>query len=364
MSGNKIGKMFNVTNFGSSHGKALGAVVDGCPANLEISDNDIQIELDKRRPGTSNITSSRQEKDKINILSGLFNGKTDGTPITAVVYNRDMDSSAYENLKNNPRPGHGDYTWKTKYDIYDYRGGGRGSGRTTIGHVIGGAIAKKLLNTMNIKVLSHVTQIGNIKAAKMEINEIEENIDLNTVRCADPCAAQRMEALILHLKESRESVGGIVETIISNVPAGLGEPVFNKLDSDIAHILMGIGSVKGVEIGIGFKAAELKGSQMNDGFYIDNNIIKTRTNNAGGILGGISTGMPIIIRMAVKPTPSISQIQKTVDLKTMKDTKIKIEGRHDPCICPRITTVAKASVSIIIADHLIRAGYIHPCKLK
>lgn len=364
MSGNKIGKMFNVTTFGSSHGKALGAVVDGCPANLEISDNDIQIELDKRRPGTSNITSSRQEKDKINILSGLFNGKTDGTPITAVVYNKDMDSSAYENIKNNPRPGHGDYTWKTKYNIYDYRGGGRGSGRTTIGHVIGGAIAKKLLNTMNIKVVSHVTQIGNIKAAKMEFNGIEENIDLNTVRCADPYAAPRMEALILHLKESGESVGGIVETIISNVPVGLGEPVFNKLDSDIAHILMGIGSVKGVEIGIGFKAAELKGSQMNDGFYIDNNIIKTRTNNAGGILGGISTGMPIIIRMAVKPTPSISQIQKTVDLKTMKDTHIKIEGRHDPCICPRITTVSEASVSIIIADHLIRAGYIHPCKLK
>lgn len=364
MSGNKIGKMFKVTTFGSSHGKALGAVVDGCPAGLEISDKDIQVELDKRRPGTSNITTSRGEKDEVNVLSGLFNGKTDGTPITAVVYNRDMDSSAYENLKNNPRPGHGDYTWKARYGLYDYRGGGRGSGRTTIGHVIGGAIAKKILDTLNIKVLSHVIQVGNIKAAKMELNEIEANIGLNSVRCADPDAAPRMEALILHLKETGESVGGIVETIVSNVPAGLGEPVFNKLDADIAHILMGIGSVKGVEIGIGFKAAELKGSQMNDGFCIDEGKINTRTNNAGGILGGMSTGMPITVRMAVKPTPSISQIQKTVDLKTMKDTEIKVAGRHDPCICPRITPVAEASVSIIIADHLIRAGYINPCKLN
>ncbi len=363
MSGNKIGKMFNVTTFGSSHGTALGAVVDGCPAGLMLTDNDIQTELDKRRPGSSLITTSRGETDQVKVLSGIFEGKTDGTPITAIVYNKDMDSSVYKKFKDNPRPGHGDFTWKTKYGTYDYRGGGRGSGRTTIGHVIGGAIAKKLLNTLNIRVVSHVTQVGTIIANKMEFEDIETNVKLNPVRCADPLAAPRMEALILHCKEQGESVGGIVETIILNPPAGLGEPVFEKLDSDIAAILMGIGSVKGVEIGIGFKAAEIKGSQMNDEFYIDKNTIKTRTNYAGGILGGISTGMPIITRMAVKPTPSISRIQKTVDLETMEDTEIEISGRHDPCICPRITPVAEASVSIVITDHLIRAGFINPCKI-
>ena len=363
MSGNNIGKMFNVTTFGSSHGKALGAIIDGCPAGLEISVKDIQIELDKRRPGTSQITTSRQESDKVEILSGIFNGKTDGTPITAVVYNRDMDSSSYGNLKNKPRPGHGDYTWIARYGAYDYRGGGRGSGRTTIGHVIGGAVAKKLLDTVKIKVISHVTQVGTVKANKIDPNDIESNIESNTVRCADPDAAPRMEALILHMKEQGDSVGGVVETIVLNPPAGLGEPVFEKLDSDIAKVLMGIGSVKGVEIGVGFLAAQLKGSQMNDEFYMDKYNIKTKTNHSGGILGGMSTGMPIMVRMAVKPTPSISKIQKTVDLELMKDTEITISGRHDPCICPRITPVAEASVSIIIADHLLRAGFINPVKL-
>jgi chorismate synthase len=363
MSGNTLGKMFKVTTFGSSHGIALGAVVDGCPAGLELSDNDIQSELDKRRPGTSQITSSRNEKDEVKILSGIFKGKTDGTPITAVVYNREMDSSAYDNLKNHPRPGHGDYTWHMRYGNYDYRGGGRGSGRTTIGQVIGGAVAKKLLNILNIKVISHVTQIGTVKANKMEPNEIESNLKMNSVRCADPEAAPRMEALILHVKEQGESVGGVVETIVLNAPAGLGEPVFEKLDSDIAGVLMGIGSVKGVEIGVGFKVAELKGSQMNDEFYMDNKIVKTRTNHAGGILGGISTGMSIIARMAVKPTPSISIMQKTVDIDSLEDAEIIINGRHDPCICPRITPVAEASVSIVLADHLIRSGFINPVKL-
>jgi chorismate synthase len=363
MSGNTLGKMFKVTTFGSSHGIALGAVVDGCPAGLELSDNDIQSELDKRRPGTSQITSSRNEKDEVKILSGIFKGKTDGTPITAVVYNREMDSSAYDNLKNHPRPGHGDYPWHMRYGNYDYRGGGRGSGRTTIGQVIGGAVAKKLLNILNIKVISHVTQIGTVKANKMEPNEIESNLKMNSVRCADPEAAPRMEALILHVKEQGESVGGVVETIVLNAPAGLGEPVFEKLDSDIAGVLMGIGSVKGVEIGVGFKVAELKGSQMNDEFYMDNKIVKTRTNHAGGILGGISTGMSIIARMAVKPTPSISIMQKTVDIDSLEDAEIIINGRHDPCICPRITPVAEASVSIVLADHLIRSGFINPVKL-
>jgi chorismate synthase len=384
MSGNKIGEMFNVTTFGSSHGTALGAVVDGCPAGLELSRDDIQIELDKRRPGTSKITTPRSEKDRVEILSGIFQGKTDGTPIAAVVQNRDMKSSAYESLKNTPRPGHGDYTWKARYGHYDYRGGGRGSGRVTIGHVIGGAVAKKLLKTLNIEVLAHVTQVGNIKAQKIdfskinseitdfnknsdemkEFNEMKRNIEKNPVRCADLEAAEKMENLILSMKEKGNSVGGIVETLVLNTPAGLGEPVFDKLDADIAKVLMGIGSVKGVEIGEGFRSAELSGSQMNDEFYINGNNVKTKTNRAGGILGGISNGMPIVARIAVKPTPSISKLQKTVNMEDMEDAEIEIMGRHDPCICPRVTTVAEAVMAITIADHLIRGGFITPCKLS
>lgn len=363
MSGNSTGKMFKITTFGSSHGTALGAVVDGCPAGLELSKEDIQKELDKRRPGTSKVTTSRGETDEVQILSGIFEGKTDGTPIAAVVYNRDMDSSAYKPLINKPRPGHADYGWISKYGHYDYRGGGRASGRTTIGHVIGGAVAKKLLEKLNIKVIAHVTKVGSIEAQKVELSKLAENIENNSVRCADLEAAAKMEELILDLKQKGDSVGGIVETVVLNAPAGLGEPVFDKLDADIAKALMGIGSVKGVEIGVGFEAAGLKGSQMNDEFYIENNEIKTKTNNSGGILGGISNGMPIVARMAVKPTPSISKVQETVDLEKMENTEIEIRGRHDPCICPRVTSVAEASVAVVLVDHLIRAGFIHSCRL-
>jgi len=359
MSGNTIGKMFKITTFGSSHGTALGAVVDGCPAGLQLSEEDIQKELDKRKPGTSKITTSRGETDQVKILSGVFEGKTDGTPVTAVVYNKDMDSSAYTALRGKPRPGHADYCWETKYGHYDYRGGGRASGRTTIGHVIGGAIAKKLLQKLNIEIIAHVTRIGDIEAQKVDFIKIKENIEKNAVRCGDLEAAEKMEELILHLKEKGDSVGGLVEIIALNIPAGLGDPVFDKLDADIAKILMGIGSVKGVEIGAGFKSSQMKGSQMNDEFYIENDI-KTKTNNSGGILGGISDGMPVMARIAVKPTPSISITQKTVDLKQMKNTEIDIHGRHDPCICPRITTVAESSIAVVIADHLLRSGFIHP----
>lgn len=364
MSGNSIGKIFKITTFGSSHGIALGAVIDGCPAGLELSEEDIQKELDKRKPGTSKVTTSRGETDQVQILSGIFEGKTDGTPIAAVVHNKDMDSSAYAAIRGKPRPGHADYCWETKYSRYDYRGGGRASGRTTIGHVIGGAVAKKLLKTLNIKVIAHVTRIGHIEAKKIELDTVEENIEKNAVRCADLEAAEKMEELILDLKSDGDSVGGTVETVALNVPAGLGEPVFDKLDADIAKVLMGIGSVKGVEIGTGFKSSQMKGSQMNDEFYKDDNKIKTKTNNSGGILGGISDGMPVIVRMAVKPTPSISKTQKTVDLNKHENTEIKIKGRHDPCICPRITAVAESSVAVIITDHVLRAGFIHPDKLN
>jgi chorismate synthase len=363
MSGNTTGEMFKVTTFGSSHGTALGAVIDGCPAGLELNEEDIQAELNKRRPGTSKITTPRGETDQVQILSGVFQGRTDGTPIAAVVYNRDADSSAYEALKNTPRPGHGDYTWKARYGSYDYRGGGRGSGRVTIGHVIGGAVAKKLLKTMGIEVVAHVTQIGKIKAKKVNINQIVSKIQENPVRCADHVAASSMEELILDLKSQGNSVGGIVETLVLNAPAGLGDPVFDKLDADIAKALLAIGAVKGVEIGAGFESAELTGYEMNDEYYVSDEGIKTTTNQAGGILGGMSNGMPIVARMAVKPTPSISRPQKTVDIEKMEDAEIEIKGRHDPCICPRVTPVAEAAVAMVVVDHLIRGGFMGPTTL-
>lgn len=362
---NTIGKIFSITSFGSSHGKALGAVVDGCPANLELSEEDIQIELNKRRPGTSALTTSRKEGDKIEIVSGIFEGKTDGTPITGIVYNTNQKSKDYSNIKSTPRPGHGDFCWMERYGIYDYNGGGRGSGRITIGHVIGGAIAKKLLKTQGIEIVSHVVQIGDIKAKDIDYENLKESIEKNNVKCSDEEAAKLMEELILSKKQEGDSVGGIVETIATGVPAGLGEPVFGKLDGDLAQILMSINAVKGVEIGLGFESAKSSASEINDEFYYDeDNNVKTKTNNSGGILGGMSNGMPIVSRIAVKPTPSISKIQNTIDLERQEDTTIEISGRHDPCICPRVTAVAESATAIILADHMIRGGFIHPTNLN
>ena len=362
---NTTGKIFRVTSFGTSHGKALGAVIDGCPANLELSEEDIQIELNKRRPGTSAITTSRQEADKVEILSGIFEGKTDGTPIAGIVYNTNQKSKDYSQLKDTPRPGHGDYCWIEKYGNYNYNGGGRGSGRVTIGHVIGGAIAKKLLSHFNIKVISHVVQIGDIMAHSTDINILEENINKNPVRCGDLEAAKAMEELILEKKSEGDSIGGIVETIAVGVPAGLGEPVFGKLDGDLAKILMEIGAVKGVEIGLGFDVATASASEINDEFYYDEfGEVETKTNSSGGILGGMSNSMPIVSRIAVKPTPSISKVQQTINLKEHENASMEIKGRHDPCICPRVTAVAESATAIVLADHMIRSGFIHPSNIE
>ena len=270
---NSIGEKFRITSFGSSHGKALGAVVDGCPANLELTVEDIQKELDKRKPGTSSVTTPRKEGDEVQILSGIFEGKTDGTPITGVVFNKNQHSKDYSMFKNTPRPSHGDFGWMMKYGNYDYNGGGRGSGRVTIGHVIGGAVAKKLLETKEIEIISHVTQIGDITADPQDFNVIKENIEKNPIRCADLKAAKEMEDLIISKKEEGDSVGGIVETIAIGIPAGIGEPVFERLDGDLARILMNIGAVKGVEIGLGFDVAKHLGSQINDEYQIENNQI-------------------------------------------------------------------------------------------
>ncbi len=362
---NTNGKIFITTSFGTSHGKAIGAIVDGCPANLDLCEEDIQKELNKRKPGTSKLTTPRKESDKIEILSGIFNGKTDGTPICGIIYNKNQKSKDYESIKNTPRPGHGDYGWIKKYGNYNYNGGGRGSGRVTIGHVIGGAIAKKLLyETYKIKVISHVVQIGDIMAHSTDIDEIEEKVQQNDVKCCDAEAAKAMEELILAKKAEGDSVGGIVETIATNVPAGIGEPVFSKLDGDIAKALMEIGSVKGVEIGLGFDVATASASEINDEFFFEDGEIYTKTNSSGGIIGGISNGMPIITRIAVKPTPSISKNQDTIDLSTGENCTINIEGRHDPCICPRITAVSESAIAMVLADHMIRSGFIHPNDLE
>lgn len=364
MAANTTGELFKVTTFGTSHGTALGATVDGCPAGLPLNEEDLQIELNKRRPGTSKITTPRDEKDAVEILSGVFDGKTDGTPITAIIRNKDQISKNYDNLKNNPRPGHGDLCWQKKFGNYDYRGGGRGSGRITIGHVIGGAISKKLLSTHNITVTAHVTSIHTIKSdKKYTLDEIKENITKNNVRCADLAKAKEMEERILKAKSEGNSVGGTVEIIIDNIPIGLGQPVFDKLDGDLAKALMNIGAVKGVEIGLGFDSTLLTGKEFNDQYYLDDEKIMTESNNAGGILGGMSNGRPIIIKIAVKPTPSVNGIQKTVNLENNKNSTIEIEGRHDPCICPRVTTVAESACSMVIVDHMIRAGFIHPDKI-
>jgi chorismate synthase len=355
MSGNSFGRIFKVTTWGESHGEAMGVVVDGCPAGFELSEVDIQRELDRRKPGVSEITTERKEADEVKILSGIFEGKTLGTPISLLVWNKDVDSSPYEPLKDIARPGQADLTYQLKYGIRDYRGGGRASGRETVARVAAGAIAKKILARHAIQILGHVVEVGGIRARNVRVEEIMRNAESTAVRCADLEAARRMEALIKEVKEEGDSVGGIVEVIALGVPAGLGEPVFDKLDAELAKALMSIGAVKGVEIGAGFDAARMKGSEMNDELYLQEGTIRTRTNNAGGILGGISTGEPILCRIAVKPTSSISKPQRSVDLEKMEEVEIKITGRHDPCICPRIAPVAEAMVALVLVDYLMRA---------
>ncbi|ADG13390.1 chorismate synthase [Methanocaldococcus infernus] len=373
---NTYGDMFRVTVFGESHGKAVGAVVDGCPANLPLSKEDIQKELNKRRPGQSIFTTPRKEEDEVEILSGLFEGKTTGSPICALVYNKHMRPKDYEKLKDTPRPGHADLTYKLKYKNYDYRGGGRASGRVTVGHVIGGAIAKKLLQyTYNIKILAYTIKVGKIEGdfsyyKKPEIFENQESLKSleskiweNPLRCPSS-NYKEMEEYVLKAMEEKDSVGGVVEIVALNVPIGVGNPIFNKLNGELARGLMSINAVKGVEIGVGFKCSELYGSEMNDEMYFDDEKnIRFRSNNCGGTLGGISCGTPIVLRIAVKPTPSIGKKQRTINLKSFENTEIEIEGRHDPIIVPRIVPIAEAMVAVTLADLMIKGGFIHPCCL-
>ncbi|MFQ5800168.1 MAG: chorismate synthase [Candidatus Hydrothermarchaeales archaeon] len=354
MSGNSFGEVFKVTTFGESHGEAVGVIVDGCPAGLELSEAYIQEEMDKRKPGQSKVTTSRGEEDRVSILSGVFEGRTTGTPIALIVYNKEKDPAAYEEIKDKPRPNHADFTYFMKYGFRDWRGGGRASGRETVGRVAAGAVAKKLLYKSGIEILGHTIEVSGIRAGELSVDDIRANVGENPVRCADGKAAKKMEEAILAAKEEGDSVGGIVEVIALNVPSGLGEPVFDKLDGDLAKAVMSIGAVKGVEIGAGFEVSRKKGSENNDEFLIETGRVVTKTNNSGGIQGGISNGMPIVLRAAVKPTSSIAKEQNTVDLATMKEAKIKIKGRHDPCIVPRALPVCEAMVALVLADHLLR----------
>ncbi len=358
MPGNTFGHSFKIITWGESHGRAVGVTVDGVPAGLLLCEEDVQKELDRRRPGQSEVSTPRKEADRVEILSGLFEGKTTGTPIAMLVWNKDADSGSYDNIKDLARPGHGDYPYIAKYGIRDYRGGGRSSARETIGRVAAGAIAKKLLSYSGIDIFAHVIELGGICADPVSFDDILNNVEKTPVRCADLDAAEKMlEKIILALAEG-DSIGGVVEIIARGVPAGIGEPVFDKLDADISKAVMSIGAVKGVEIGAGFKSAKMYGSEMNDPFIIKDGVIATGSNNAGGIIGGISSGMPIICRAAVKPTPSISKMQHTVNMSTLDETTIIIEGRHDPTIPPRMVPVAEAMVAIVIADHMIRSSRI------
>lgn len=356
MSGNTFGTIFKITTWGESHGRAVGVVVDGCPAGLDLAAEDIQIELDRRRPGQSRASTQRKEEDRVEILSGLFEGKTTGTPISMIVWNKDADSSAYDAIRNKPRPGHADYAYQAKYGLRDHRGGGRASARETVGRVAAGAIARKLLSQEGIEICGCVIELGGIRAAipEVPISELRSLTESNPVRSPDLGAAEKMLSHLDEVRQEGDSLGGVVEIIAKGVPAGLGEPVFDKLDGDLARALMSLGAVKAVEIGAGSKSACMRGSEMNDPLAIKDGQVYFESNNAGGILGGISTGQPIVCRIAVKPTPSISRKQRTVDLPSGKAAEIEIKGRHDPSIPPRIVPVAEAMVALVLADHLLR----------
>jgi len=357
--GNSLGKLFVITSFGESHGRCVGIIIDGCPAGLPITEQDIQKEADKRKPGVSIVGTKRAEEDKVEILAGIFNGKTTGAPICLVIWNRDVDSSEYEKTRFLPRPGHADYTAFMKYGGFnDFRGGGRFSGRITAAFVMAGAIAKKLLNLIGVEVLAHTIEIGGVKAAPKGFDEIRENIEKNPVKCADLKAAEAMAKAIEKVKAEGDSIGGIIEGIAFNVPVGLGEPVFNTLDGDLAKALFAIPAVKGVEFGSGFSATRKRGSENNDPFTIRDGKIVTVTNNAGGILGGISNGMPIVLRVAVKPTSSIAKSQPTVNIKDMENASLMVKGRHDVCIVPRAVVVVESMMAVTLCDFVMRAGLI------
>lgn len=352
MAGSTYGNIFKITTWGESHGKAVGVVVDGCPAGVPLCEEDIQFFLDRRKPGQSAYTTQRNEDDKVEILSGIFEGKTTGTPISLVVHNKDHHSADYSQIAECYRPGHADYTFDEKYGFRDYRGGGRSSGRETIGRVAAGAIASKILESLNISILTYSKSIGNVSINYNNFNKDE--IQKNPMYMPDSNAAKLAGDMLKEKMAEMDSVGGIIECVVAGMPTGVGEPVFDKLDANLAKAIMSIGAVKGIEIGDGFAVATSTGSKDNDGFKVENGHISKTSNHAGGILGGISDGSTIVLRAAIKPTPSIAMTQQTVN-KSMENIDINIKGRHDPIIVPRAVVVVESMVAVTIVDLLFQS---------
>jgi chorismate synthase len=362
LTGNSIGRRLVLTSFGESHGRCVGTILDGCPAGLDLTEKDIQKMLDLRKPGQSLVSTQRKEDDKVEIISGTFRGSTTGAPITMVIWNKDQKSTDYEKLKTEMRPGHSDYTAFVKYKKFnDHRGGGRFSGRLTATHVMGGSIARKLIKEqLGIETNSYTQQIGKIKVAKEIDKKMYKLIYSNVVRCPSKNTATKMEKSILNARKKGDSLGGIIKSVTINVPPGLGEPIFGSLESDISKAIFSIPAVKGVDFGSGFAGSERFGSENNDPFTIKNGKVITKTNNSGGILGGISNGMPITFRVAFKPASSIAKYQDTVNVKTKKNVKLQVGGRHDPCVVPRAPPVVDSLVSLTLADHALLSGSIKP----
>ncbi|MDG6945264.1 MAG: chorismate synthase [Nitrososphaerota archaeon] len=362
MSGNIIGERFLLVTFGESHGKVVGAVLDGCPAGLALREEDIQAELDLRRPGQSIVTSQRKEEDRVEIMSGVFNGRTTGAPIMMLIRNGDKDSRPYDAMVNSPRPGHADLVARLKYGGFnDYRGGGRFSGRITASFVMGGAVAKKLLHeVLGVEVIAYSLEIGGVRAERFDVDTARKNRYENDARAPTTEAAVLMKKKIIEARGRGNSLGGIVECVALNVPPGLGEPVFASLDSDLARMALSIPAVKGVEFGSGFASVRLRGTENNDEYYFQGDRVVTKTNNSGGILGGLSNGMPVVYRVAFKPASSVASKQTTVDLASRKEVELIVPGRHDPTVVPRAVPVVENATALVLADHAIRAGKIPP----
>ena len=341
MSGSSFGKIFKISTFGESHGKGVGVVIDGVTPGIEIDESDIQLQLNRRKPGQSDITTPRKESDQIHILSGVFEGKTTGTPMGLVLYNEDHKSSDYDAIKDLFRPGHADFTYLQKYGIRDHKGSGRASGRETAARVAAGAVAMKILKQKGVQITAYTIKAAGISCEDRDLSVIEQN----KMRACDSQAAEKMEQRIRALAEEGDSAGGIIECIVTGVIPGLGEPVFEKIDAELARAVMSLGAVKAVEFGAGFACVDMKGSEHNDSM----NSQGFKTNNAGGMIGGITTGEDIIFRIAVKPTSSISKPQNTVNVSG-KEQIIRTEGRHDPCICPRIVPVVEAMTALVLID--------------
>ncbi len=354
MPGDSLGTLFRITNWGESHGKAIGVIVEGCPPMLDLNESDIQEELGRRKPGQSKITTQRKEEDIVEILSGVSNGKTTGSPISMIIYNSDFRKDDYQEMIKQYRPSHADFTYDKKYGIRDAFGGGRSSARLTAGNVAAGAIAKKILKEkFKVEIIAYVKKIKDILAIVDSDKVQKEDIESNIVRCPDKKIAEKMIKLIEKTKNDGDSLGGIIECIVKNIPAGLGEPIFDKLEADLGKAMLSINATKGFEIGSGFKGTEMLGSEHNDEFFSEKGKIVTKTNNSGGVQGGISNGMPIIFRVAFKPTSTIQKKQNTVDIKGNK-VEMEAKGRHDPCVLPRAVPIVEAMAALVLCDHYLR----------